>query len=493
MRMYRKVLWTTILSMSSVYNTYATDLNGLSSNSAQTITNFVSYIDSVGSTKSGITFSPATTKALARYASSGHNTTLTSPIFADGMTLELYSTSSLSLGGAAFTNSTAQAYITADLASSAVVFSTVPTFTGLGWIEINANTTMTFGAAMTFTAPIRVANGVTLTIADGGFAVVLSGIVSGAGTLLHSGSAKLTFAASPTVAYFTENTTTGFVLNDTVNISSAVALGANTGIDVASGGTGTVSGIISGAYTLTKGSNSSNLVFSGANTYSGGLTVSGGVVKAGNNAAFGTGTVIVTSGTIGFSTTGLVVANDFTPTAAIFNLDSGITATLSGALGVGAAQKAGAGTLILSNVGNGPTSWNFNGGRINLSGTGILGAPVTVNSPTTLGFLSTGSIANTFNLKAALTMDSPVGVTGTSGGVISGSNSLIKTGSGIVNLNAVNTFNGGLTVSAGQITLGNAAGFGAGNVTLAPTAILLTNAAARTVTSVGGSSTLSVY
>ncbi len=494
-RFQRTLLIGTVACVMTCAKISATSLNSISDNSSQTITNYVNYTTTGIKTNTSITFSPATTTAIANYSAS-HAVTFASPTFNDGMTLRLNAAAANALtlsGTIAFTNTKGTPYITSDLASAALTLSAEPTFTGSGWIEINENTTLTVGAAMTINSPIKIASGKILTL-SGDHAITFAQLVSGDGNLAYAGTGTLIFATSPTFNQYAPSGASTLRLNDGITFNPKIALGVGTSsIDVASGGTGTFAGVISGAYALAKGSLSSAAILSGANTFTGGLTIGGGTVKAGNAAAFGTGTLVVTSGTVGVSASGLTIANAVTPTSCTFDIASGLTATFSGALGAGAASKTGAGTLILSNGGNGPTSWNFNGGAVQLSGSGILGAPTTVNSATTLGFLSNVTAANNFILNADLTLNAPAGITGTlDTGVISGTGKIISTGKGVKALSGVNTYNGGTTITEGQITMGANTALGAGSVSMAIGAKLVTNAAARNIAATSAG-TIKVY
>jgi autotransporter-associated beta strand protein len=83
----------------------------------------------------------------------------------------------------------------------------------------------------------------------------------------------------------------------------------------------------------------------------------------------------------------------------------------------------------------------------------------------TVGTLTAGTI----NLAAAtaLTVDS-----GTFGGSLTGSGSLIKATTGILTLTGANTFGGGTTISAGELIIQNAGALGTGAITVAAGAIL---------------------
>lgn len=78
-------------------------------------------------------------------------------------------------------------------------------------------------------------------------------------------------------------------------IASAVSLNHDATFTVQAASDLKVSGVISGAYAVTK-EGGGLLLLSAANTYSGDTTINGGTAKAGNAAAFGTGTITVNAG-----------------------------------------------------------------------------------------------------------------------------------------------------------------------------------------------------
>jgi autotransporter-associated beta strand protein len=70
---------------------------------------------------------------------------------------------------------------------------------------------------------------------------------------------------------------------------------------------------------------------------------------------------------------------------------------------------------------------------------------------------------------ASIAVSAASGTYAFSGGPIDGSGSLTKSGAGGLTLNAANTFNGGLYIKAGTVTLQNASGAGIGAITLGDT------------------------
>ncbi|WET38901.1 autotransporter-associated beta strand repeat-containing protein [Citrobacter enshiensis] len=238
-------------------------------------------------------------------------------------------------------------------------------------------------------------------------------------------------------------TTDGYILSggslDTVSAQSA--------INVSSGATATIDSIIngSGMLALTGGG---KLILSGANTYSGGTSVSGGgVLEVSSDSNLGAAAGVLalgnptTTGTLNitgaFNGTRNVTIN---PGGGNINVSPGVTATFNGVLsGSGALGFTGTGTTVL----NGANTW---------TGTTTIGSggSLQVGTGGTTGTLGSGATVNNgvlaFNRSNAYTY----------GGVISGTGSLQNIGSGTTTLSGINTFTGGVDVSAGKLVLTNA-------------------------------------
>ena len=84
------------------------------------------------------------------------------------------------------------------------------------------------------------------------------------------------------------------------------------------------------------------------------------------------------------------------------------------------------------------------------------------------------------------------GAAQTNTGVVSGTGfSITKTGDGLLTLNALNNFSGGLNINQGQVTLLNGAGAGSGVITMANgTTVRLANSGGSTTTFVGNAITI---
>ena len=156
---------------------------------------------------------------------------------------------------------------------------------------------------------------------------------------------------------------------------------------------------------------------------------------------------------------------------------TGTELTLSNTVsGAGGIDKTGAGTLILTAANTYTGSTTVDAGTLAITNAGALGsssAGTTVNTGGTLdlrnvtgvaepitlngGTLATSTGTSSVTSPVALTANSTISVTGTSlelTNVISGSGGLTKTGSGILQLDAVNTYTGATTIDAGTLKLG---------------------------------------
>jgi autotransporter-associated beta strand protein len=219
---------------------------------------------------------------------------------------------------------------------------------------------------------------------------------------------------------------------------------ANGGFLLTIGGSAntSASGILSGTGGLTK-TGTGRLTLSGANTYTGTTTVSAGVLNIQNATGLGT-------------------------TAAGTTVTSGAALQLQGGIAVG--NEA----LTLNGTGIGS-----DGALRNISGNNSWAGTITINSTTRIN-----SDSGTLTLDVA----SGNAITGSNdnlefGGtgyvtvndvIATGTGTLTKDGTGLLTLNAVNTYTGATTVNAGVLNIRNATGLGtiAGGTTVSNGATL---------------------
>ncbi|EDV6155963.1 fibronectin-binding autotransporter adhesin ShdA [Salmonella enterica subsp. enterica] len=179
---------------------------------------------------------------------------------------------------------------------------------------------------------------------------------------------------------------------------------------------GTLDNNVTGGGKIVKTGND-ELIVTGDNTYSGGTTITGGTLTADHADSLGTG-AIVNSGVLQVG-------------------EGELENTLSGS---GALVKTGTGELTLS------------GDNTYSGGTTITGGTLTADHADSLG---TGVIANSGVLQVG---------EGELENTLSGSGSLVKTGTGELTLSGDNTYSGGTTIDDGVLIAANVNALGGGDV-----------------------------
>jgi fibronectin-binding autotransporter adhesin len=226
-------------------------------------------------------------------------------------------------------------------------------------------------------------------------------------------------------------------------------------------------GGIAGAGGITK-AGTSRLTVSTANSFDGPVAVNAGSLVMGNATALGStlaGTSVAVGATLDLG--GQAVGAEPIALAGTLANSAG-SASLAGPVELtGTATFAVAADVALSGDLTGSGSLVKTGvGRLALPATATYAGTTTVSAGTLAG--------STANLPAMITNDGTVefaqGSAGTYSGSITGSGSLAKTGAGQLTLASAGGFSGGVTISAGGVTLTDTTGLGGGGVTVSSTA-----------------------
>ncbi|PRV63415.1 AIDA autotransporter [Salmonella enterica subsp. enterica serovar Weltevreden] len=287
----------------------------------------------------------------------------------------------------------------------------------------------------------------------------LENTLSGSGSLVKTGSGELTLSGD-------NDYSGGTIISDgTLIADNADSLGtgavANSG--VLQVGEGELENTLSGSGSLVK-TGSGELTLSGDNDYSGGTIISDGTLIADNASLVKTGSGELTlSGDNDYSggtiiSDGTLIADnaDSLGTGAVAN--SGVLQVGEGELentlsGSGSLVKTGTGELTLS----GDNSYS--------GGTTITDGMLTADHADSLG---TGAVANSGVLQVG---------EGELENTLSGSGSLVKTGTGELTLSGDNSYSGTTTITDGTLIAANVNALGGGNIDNSGTLMLDANGA----------------
>ncbi|MGA2258006.1 MAG: autotransporter-associated beta strand repeat-containing protein, partial [Thermoguttaceae bacterium] len=214
-----------------------------------------------------------------------------------------------------------------------------------------------------------------------------------------------------------------------------------------------------------------------SNTYTGGTTITSGTLQASSAGNLGSGTLTIGAGTLD-ATSGFAWSPNIalTSSSATIEVDSG-TFTASGVVsGSGGLTKTGSsGTLALSGANTYAGSTTVSAGSVKLTNSlalqdstlttagVVFDFSVTSNAFTFGGLSGSGAIALQNNATSPAAIALTVGGNNSSttfAGVLSGSGSLIKSGSGKLTLSGNNTYTGGTTLAGGELSLGSANAIG---------------------------------
>ncbi|EDR4289537.1 fibronectin-binding autotransporter adhesin ShdA [Salmonella enterica subsp. enterica serovar Javiana] len=275
-----------------------------------------------------------------------------------------------------------------------------------GDTEIDGGILTAKDAASLGTGDVTIAESATLALSQG----TLDNNVTGGGQIVKTGNDELIVTGDNT--YSGGTTITGGTLTADYADSLGTGVIANSGVLQVD--EGELENTLSGSGSLVK-TGTGELTLSGDNSYSGDTTITGGTLTADHADSLGTG----------------VIAN-----SGVLQVGEGeLENTLSGS---GALVKTGTGELTLS------------GDNTYSGGTTITGGTLTADHADSLG---TGVIANSGVLQVG---------EGELENTLSGTGSLVKTGTGELTLSGDNTYSGGTTITGGTLTADHADSLGTG-------------------------------
>ncbi|EKE2773610.1 fibronectin-binding autotransporter adhesin ShdA [Salmonella enterica subsp. enterica serovar Truro] len=326
-------------------------------------------------------------------------------------------------------------------------------------------------AASLGTGDVTIAESATLALSQG----TLDNNVTGGGQIIKSGSGELIVTGDNT--YSGGTTISGGTL--TVDHADSLGTGTIANSSVLQVGEGELENTLSGSGSLVK-TGTGELTLSGDNSYSGGTTITGGTLTADHADSLGTGTIAnsgvlqVGEGELENTLSGsgsLVKTGTGELTLSGDNTYSGGTTITGGTLTAGHADSLGSGDIDNSGVlkvGEGELENTLSGtgslvktgtGELTLSGdntysggTTITGGTLTADHADSLG---TGAIANSGVLQVG---------EGELENTLSGSGSLVKTGTGELTLSGDNTYSGGTTITGGTLRADHADSLGSGDI-----------------------------
>ncbi|UQY54468.1 fibronectin-binding autotransporter adhesin ShdA [Salmonella enterica] len=277
-----------------------------------------------------------------------------------------------------------------------------------GDTEIDGGILAAKDAAALGTGDVTIAESATLALSQG----TLDNNVTGEGQIVKSGSDELIVTGDNT--YSGGTTISGGTL--TADHADSLGTGAVANSGVLQVGEGELENTLSGSGSLVK-TGTGKLTLSGDNTYSGGTTITGGTLTADHADSLGSGDI---------------------DNSGVLKVGEGdLENTLSGS---GSLVKTGTGELTLS------------GGNDYSGGTTIIGGTLTADHADSLG---TGAVANSGVLQVG---------EGELENTLSGSGSLVKTGTGELTLSGDNSYSGGTTIIGGTLTADHADSLGTGAV-----------------------------
>ena len=373
-------------------------------------------------------------------------------------------------------------------------FTGVNTYTGN---TTNASGTLTIGGAGQLnngTYAGAISNAATFIYASSA-PQILSGVISGAGTLFQNGAGTLTLNGVDT---YTGNTTIGsgstLAMGGAGKLAAAGNVTNNGTFTYGSTASLTISGIISGTGALNE--NSGTLALSGLNTYSGMTTINGGTLNVGSDTNLGTAPatfvanqLVLNGGTLGLTATAADLATNrgiSVTASSIISATSGQSPSIEGIIsGSAPLTKSAAGNLSLNGANTFSGGLTITGGGVRFNNNQAAGTGTITITPASIVTLRniTPPSANTTTLTNAITLNAgggnDVDLTAATGntlaltGPISGAGYFTRgraTGAGGTILLSGNNsgWSGGLIFEGGILSLGSSNALGTGTLAIAP-------------------------
>ena len=256
------------------------------------------------------------------------------------------------------------------------------------------------------------------------------GAMSGAGALVKNGGGTLTLSGQNTYAGGTM-VNAGSLVGTSSSLQGPIINNAVVQFDQGFGGS--YAGAMSGPGSFVK-SGAGTLTLAGANSYTGGTSLLAGVLQAGGTNVFSpAGIISIAAGAVldlnsfnqslSLAGSGGVTLGTATLTLGADNASSLFAGSISGA---GSLVKAGTATLTL-------TGTNTYAGGTTISGGALVG--------------TTSSLQGNMTNNAMVVFDGG----GTYGGSMSGNGTLVKTGGGTLTLTGTHSYTGGTIVSGGTL------------------------------------------
>ena len=251
--------------------------------------------------------------------------------------------------------------------------------------------------------------------------------------------------------------------NITFNANRGVTMtGAGT-INVSDSTTSNIQGVITGSGALTK-TGSGTLTLSGTNTYTGNTIINSGTFNVTGTLSDSTAVSVASGATYDVDQTDTVTSiegagNIDIASSKTLTAGDGNDKTSSGIIsGSGAFTKVGSGTQTLSGNNTYTGATTISVGTLTVSGTLSNSTAVSVASGATYDVDQTDTVSSiagdgTINIASSKTLTAGASTDTEVGGVIEGSGTFVKAGSGTLTLSGTNTYSGATTINAGTLTV----------------------------------------